>query len=72
MKSQFDLAALRAQMGVTQVELAKNLGVCQANVSFYETKGQTITPHVAKRLIQFARKRKVKLTYEQIYGQTKA
>lgn len=47
--------------------LADGIGVTQSNVSHYE-KGQTVPPHVAKRLIEFAFRRGVIVTYEDIYG----
>lgn len=55
---------------VTQTELAAALGVTQGNVSFYE-KGQTIPPAVARKLIAFAKRKGVKLSFDAIYGDEK-
>ena len=58
--------AIRKQLGVTQAELARGIGVTQSNVSFYE-KGQTVPPNVASRLIAYARGLGTELTFDRIY-----
>ena len=58
--------AIRKKLGVTQAALASGIGVTQGNVSFYE-KGQTVPPHVAERLIEYAATLGVALTFDQIY-----
>lgn len=58
--------AIRKKLGVTQAALASGIGVTQGNVSFYE-KGQTVPPHVAERLIEYASTLGVDLTFDQIY-----
>ncbi|CUJ66132.1 putative zinc finger/helix-turn-helix protein%2C YgiT family [Achromobacter xylosoxidans] len=58
--------AIRKKLGVTQAALASGIGVTQGNVSFYE-KGQTVPPHVAERLIEYAATHGVALTFDQIY-----
>jgi putative transcriptional regulator len=58
---------IRTRLGVTQAEIAAPLGVTQSNISFYET-GQTVPPPVAGKLIAYAKKRGVKLTFDDIYG----
>jgi putative transcriptional regulator len=58
---------IRTRLGVTQAEIAAPLGVTQSNISFYET-GQTVPPLVAGKLIAYAKKRGVKLTFDDIYG----
>jgi len=59
--------AIRRCLGVSQVDLARALGMTQANVSYLE-RGQTITPETAKKLIEFAASLDVKLSYDQVYG----
>ena len=58
--------AIRKQLGVTQAELARGIGVTQSNVSFYE-RGQTVPPNVAGRLIDYAKTLGTELTFDQIY-----
>lgn len=58
--------SIRKKLGVTQATLASGIGVTQGNVSFYE-KGQTVPPHVAERLIEYAATQGVVLTFDQIY-----
>lgn len=61
------IKSIRTRLGLTQAELAKALEMSQGNVAFYE-RGQTVPPHVARRLIQFARTRGYDLGYEDVYG----
>ena len=56
----------RKRLNLTQSALAAALGVSQGNVSFYE-QGQTLSPAVAAKLIEFAASRGVAITYEEIY-----
>ena len=58
---------IRTQLGLTQAELAKVLGMSQGNVAFYE-RGQAVPPKVARRLIRFARCRGHGIGYEDVYG----
>lgn len=60
-------SAIRKRLGMTQSEIAVPLGTTQANVSFYEN-GQTVPPGVAAKLIEFAKTRKLDLTYDMVYG----
>lgn len=53
---------------MTQVALAKALGVTQSNVSHYE-QGQEMPPQVAKLLIKFAASLGEIVTYNDIYGE---
>ncbi len=59
---------IRERLGLTQSALAKGIGCTQGNVGHYENKNQTIPPDVAKRLIAFAAKRGLTISYEDIYG----
>lgn len=59
--------SIRKQLGVTQTALASGIGVTQGNVSLYETKGQTVPPRVAERLIEYAAALGVSVTFDQIY-----
>lgn len=59
---------LRTQLGMTQAAIGAELGVTQANVSFYETIGQTVPPAVAGRLIELAKSRGLSITFDDIYA----
>lgn len=61
------IKSIRARLSLTQAELAKALEMSQGNVAFYE-RGQTVPPHVARRLILFARGLGCDVGYEDIYG----
>ena len=61
------ISRIRARLGVTQSALATVLNVTQGNVSNYEH-GQNMPPDVAKRLVRFAAKRKVRVTLDEIYS----
>jgi putative transcriptional regulator len=58
---------IRDQLGKSQTDMAKALGMTQANVWFYENRDQTVPPEVAKKLIAYAKKHGMKLTYNNIY-----
>lgn len=58
---------IRHRLGLTQAEIAVPLGVTQSNISFYEG-GQTIPPHVAAKLIAYAKARGVVLSFDDVYG----
>lgn len=63
---------IRSDLGLTQTELARAIGVTQGNISHYEIKGQYMPPATARRLIAVARQAGMELTYEDIYdGDTK-
>ena len=61
------IKSIRARLSLTQAELAKALEMSQGNVAFYE-RGQTVPPHVARRLILFARGLGCDVGYEDVYG----
>lgn len=65
------IKAIRERLGVTQAQLAAGLEVTQGNVSFYE-RGQGMPATVAAKLIAFAAQRGATLTYDDIYGETRA
>lgn len=65
------IKVIRGRLGVTQAQLAAGLGVSQGNVSFYE-RGQGMPATVAALLIAYASSRGVTLTYDDIYGETRA
>jgi putative transcriptional regulator len=54
-------------MGVTQSALAEGIGVTQGNVSMYE-KGQTVPPHIAERVIAYAKKQGLLITFNDVYA----
>lgn len=60
------IRAIRTRLGMSQQQLADELGCSQTNVSFYE-KGQTVLPEAARKLIDVARSRGLVLSYEHIY-----
>jgi putative transcriptional regulator len=60
-------ADIRRVLALTQVEMAEILGCTQSNVSFLD-RGQTITPDVAKKLVDAAALLGVKLTLDHVYG----
>jgi putative transcriptional regulator len=61
---------IRSRLGLTQLAIAGELGVSQGNVSFYE-KGQTVPPHIARKLLACAKKRGLSLSYDHVYGAAK-
>jgi putative transcriptional regulator len=61
---------IRARLGVTQAAMAAGIGVTQGNVSNYE-RGQRMPPHVAGRLISYAKSLNHTITYDDIYGLAK-
>lgn len=58
---------IRIRLGLTQAALAQVLGMTQANVGLYE-RGQSVPPHVAKHLIEYASTQGVAIGYDDIYG----
>ena len=66
-----NLKTVRERLGVTQKALAEVLGCSQGNVSFYEN-GQTIPPHIAAKLIDFARSKGIPITFDDVYSQQAA
>ena len=63
------ILSIRKRLDATQSELAEALGVSQGNVSHYE-RGQTVPPDIAFRLINFAKKRGLSLSFDDIYKAT--
>lgn len=59
--------AIRECLGVTQKQLGKALGMSQGNVGYLE-RGQTLMPEAAAKLIAFAGRLGVTLTYDHVYG----
>lgn len=59
--------AIRELLGVTQAALGDGIGCTQANVGHYE-KGQTMPPDAAKKLIDFAAGKGVRLSLDHVYG----
>lgn len=58
---------IRERLKLTQQALADALGCTQGNVGHYE-RGQTIPPDVAKRLIEVAAKKGLRIGYDHVYG----
>lgn len=61
------LKAIRLALGVTQRQIGKAMGMKQGNVAFIE-RGQTLMPDRAAKLIAYAARLGVTLSYDQIYG----
>lgn len=59
---------IRTTLGLSQNALAQLLGMTQGNVSFYELGRQAVPPDVAQRLIEVAKKRGHRLTFDDIYS----
>lgn len=59
--------AIRELLGVTQTTLGDGIGCTQANVGHYE-KGQSVPVEAAKKLIDFAATKGVRLSLDQVYG----
>ena len=64
-----NIKTIRDRLGLTQTALADGIGCCQGNIAHYETRGQTMPPDVAKRLISFAASVGQSVCYEDIYGE---
>jgi putative transcriptional regulator len=58
---------IRTRLGMTQTAFAAMLGCTQGNIGHYE-RGQTLPPERAVTLIQFAQRRGLRLTMDQVYG----
>lgn len=59
---------IRKQLDFSQNALAKIIGVSQSSVSNYERLKQEISPSVARRLVDFARSRGLKVSLDDIYA----
>lgn len=61
------ITSIRERLSMTQSELAKAIGQTQGNIGHYENGRQQIPVYAAKRLIQIAHERGVKLSLDDIY-----
>jgi putative transcriptional regulator len=59
---------VRDELGLTQTELAKELGRSQGSVSFYECGSIPIPPEAARKLIEFAASHGVELSFDDLYA----
>ena len=57
----------RSMTGISQQELANALEVQQSIVSRYETSRQFPHPEIAKRFVLWCRKRKIRMSMEEVY-----
>jgi putative transcriptional regulator len=64
------IKAIRCQLGLTQAAFAAGVGVSQGNVSFYETKDQTVLPQVARSVIALAARHGFSCSFEDVYSET--
>ena len=62
------IKAIRLQLGMTQQAFAEGIAMTQANVSLYESKGQTVPPEVARRVITLAGARGYRCTFDDVYA----
>ena len=60
------IKSIRDRLGVTQSVLAAGMGCTQGNVGHYEC-GQTVPPHAARRLIEYAGSLGHIVTFDEIY-----
>ena len=59
---------IRKMLDMTQEEFGAAIGNTQSNVNFYENKGQTVPPKVAKKIILLARSYGFSVGYDDVYG----
>ena len=57
----------RSMTGISQQKLADALEIQQSIVSRYETSRQFPGPEIAKRFVLWCRKRKIRMTLEEVY-----
>lgn len=62
---------LRKQCGLTQEQLAVQMGVSGPLINHYERGKNQITPANAWRLVEVCRRYKVKTSLDEIYGEVK-
>lgn len=62
------ILALRTRLGLTQAALAEKIGSTKEAIGSYERRGITIPPAVAARLIRYARRRGVTITFNDVYS----
>jgi putative transcriptional regulator len=62
-----NLKAIRSRLGITQQDLAADVGCTQGNVANYE-RGQTVPPEMAAKIISVALRRGLTITYDHVYG----
>ena len=67
MRAMSNFKSIRERLGMTQQAIGKALGMTQGNVWFYEH-GQALPGAVAAKLIAFARRRGIALTFDDIYA----
>jgi putative transcriptional regulator len=60
---------IRERLDMTQSEFAEALGCTQGNIGHYE-RGQTMPPERAQTLIEFAARKSLRLTLDQVYGRS--
>lgn len=58
---------LRTRMGISQSQLATELGMTQSNVSHLERGCHPVSPAVACRIIELARRNGLSLTFNDLY-----
>jgi predicted transcriptional regulator len=66
-KTPNNLRAIRTRLAVRQEDLAREIGYTQANIGHIERGEQTLLPSVAAKVIEFAAKRGITVTYDDLY-----
>jgi transcriptional regulator with XRE-family HTH domain len=61
------LIALRKKLQMSQAEVGAAIGVTQSAISQYERGDCLMTPDVAIRLVQFARRKGIRATMDALY-----
>jgi putative transcriptional regulator len=67
-----NIKAIRDQLGLTQAALGVGIGCTQGNIGHYEARAQTVPPHVAKRLIAYAKQLGHTISFDDVYGAAEA
>ena len=59
---------LRKRLNLSQTDLASEIGVTQSAISQFETGASIPSPETVRKLVEFARKRGIKLSFELVYA----
>lgn len=62
------IKTIRERLGMSQAQFARAIGMTQGNISHYELGHQFVPPIVARRIIDIAKDRGVKLSFNDVYA----
>lgn len=62
-----NIKKIRTRLGLTQSEFAKGIGCTQGNIGHLES-GRPVSSAIAIRIIEFAKKRKQVVTFDEIFA----